>query len=57
VNLLQKRREQVAAVAKREAPTLFELKEDRRPIADRTAADAGISNLRSSPFSMRRAAP
>jgi hypothetical protein len=35
---LTRRREQLAAVAKSEQPALFELKEDRRPIADRTAA-------------------
>jgi hypothetical protein len=37
-DLLSKRREQLAAVAKSEQPTLFELKEDARPSADRTAA-------------------
>jgi hypothetical protein len=37
-DLVAKRREQLAAVAKSEQPALFELKEDRRPIADRTAA-------------------
>ena len=37
-DLLQLRREQCAAVAKREQPHLFPLKDDRRPIADRTAA-------------------
>jgi hypothetical protein len=37
--LLTRRREQLAAVAKSEQPTLFEMKDDRRPIADRTAAD------------------
>jgi hypothetical protein len=37
-DLLTRRREQLAAVAKGEQPALFELKEDRRPIADRTAA-------------------
>jgi hypothetical protein len=36
-DLLTRRREQLAAVAKSEQPPLFELKEDRRPIADRTA--------------------
>ena len=38
-DLLLKRREQLAAVAKSEQPALFELKEDKRPIADCTAAD------------------
>ena len=38
-DLVSRRREQLAAVAKSEQPALFELKEDRRPIADRTAAD------------------
>ena len=37
-DLLSIRREQLAAVAKSEQPPLFELKDDRRPIADRTAA-------------------
>ena len=36
--LLQLRREQVAAVARGEQPALFELKEDCRPIPERTAA-------------------
>lgn len=36
-DLLAKRREQLAAVAKTEQPPLFKMKEDRRPIADRTA--------------------
>ena len=35
---LQRRREQVAAGARVEQPALFELKEDRRPIPERTAA-------------------
>lgn len=37
-DLVSRRREQLAAVAKSEQPPLFDLKEDRRPIADRTAA-------------------
>ena len=37
-DLLIRRREQIAAVAKSEQPPLFELKDDRRPMADRTAA-------------------
>lgn len=37
-DLLQKRREQLAAVAKTEQPPLFEMKEDHRPITDRSAA-------------------
>lgn len=37
-DLLSKRREQLTANAKREQPLLFELKDDRRPPADRTAA-------------------
>jgi hypothetical protein len=36
--LLQRRREQVAAAAKVEQPVLFEMKEDSRPAAERTAA-------------------
>ena len=36
--LLQRRREQLAAAARVEQPALFELKEDRRPIPGRTAA-------------------
>ena len=36
--ILQRRREQVAAGARVEQPALFELKEDRRPIPERTAA-------------------
>ena len=36
--LLQRRREQVAAAGKVEQPALFELKEDCRPEAERTAA-------------------
>ena len=35
--LLQLRREQRMAQARAEQPTLFELKEDRRPVAERTA--------------------
>jgi hypothetical protein len=38
-DLLSRRREQLAALAKSEQPALFELREDRRPVADRTAAD------------------
>jgi hypothetical protein len=37
-SVLVRRREQIAAVAKSEQPLLFELKDDRRPTADRTAA-------------------
>jgi hypothetical protein len=37
-DVLQRRREQLLACAKAEQPPLFELKEDRRPEADRTAA-------------------
>ena len=37
-DLLTRRREQIAAAAKSEQPPLFELKDDRRPMADRTAA-------------------
>jgi hypothetical protein len=37
-DLVAKRREQLATKAKSEQPPLFELKDDRRPIADRTAA-------------------
>jgi hypothetical protein len=36
--LLQRRREQVAAAAKFEQPVLFELKKDCRPTPERTAA-------------------
>ena len=36
--LLQRRREQVAAAARVEQPALFELKEDSRPPSERTAA-------------------
>ena len=37
-DLLVRRREQIAAEAKGEQPALFDLKDDRRPIADRTSA-------------------
>ncbi len=37
-DLLTRRREQLAAVAKSEQPPLFEVKDDRRPTTDRTAA-------------------
>jgi hypothetical protein len=37
-DVLQRRREQLLACAKAEQPVLFELKEDHRPEADRTAA-------------------
>ncbi len=37
--LLQRRREQLAAAEKIEQPALFELKEDCRPLPERTAAD------------------
>ena len=36
-DLLERRGEQLATVSKGEQPALFELKEDRRPIADRSA--------------------
>jgi hypothetical protein len=36
--LLQRRREQLAAAARVDQPALFELKEDRRPLPERTAA-------------------
>jgi hypothetical protein len=36
--LLQRRREQVAAAARAEQPVLFEMKEDCRPASERTAA-------------------
>ena len=36
--LLQRRRDQLAAAEKTEQPALFELKEDCRPIPERTAA-------------------
>ena len=36
--LLQRRREQLAAAAKCEQPVLFEMKEDSRPASARTAA-------------------
>ena len=37
-DILQLRREQKKAQARGEQPTLFELKEDRRPAAERSAA-------------------
>ena len=37
-DLLQRRREQLVAAAKVEQPVLFELKEDRRPASQRSAA-------------------
>jgi hypothetical protein len=37
-DLLQRRREQLMAAARTEQPALFEIKEDRRPIPERTAA-------------------
>lgn len=37
-DLVQKRRQQKAAYAKAEQPALFELKDDRRLVADRSAA-------------------
>jgi len=37
-DLLQRRREQVAAAAKVEQLVLFEMKEDSRPASERTAA-------------------
>jgi hypothetical protein len=37
-DLVQRRREQVAAAAKVEQPVLFEMKEDSRPASERTAA-------------------
>ena len=36
--VLELRREQKKAHARAQQPTLFELKDDRRPLADRTAA-------------------
>ena len=36
-DVLQRRREQIAACAEPEQPALFELKEDHRPATDRTA--------------------
>jgi hypothetical protein len=36
--LVQRRREQVAAAARVEQPVLFEMKEDSRPASERTAA-------------------
>lgn len=36
--LLQLRREQRKAFARAQQPALFEIKEDRRPVAERTAA-------------------
>ncbi len=35
--LVQRRREQIAAAAKVEQPVLFEMKEDSRPASERTA--------------------
>lgn len=37
-DLLQQRRQQLAAARQVEQPTLFALREDCRPLADRTAA-------------------
>ncbi|MBF0562861.1 MAG: hypothetical protein HQL37_12775 [Alphaproteobacteria bacterium] len=37
--LLKRRKEQLATVAKAEQPVLFALREDSRPVAERTAAD------------------
>jgi hypothetical protein len=37
-DVLQRRREQLQACAQPEQPALFELREDRRPAADRTVA-------------------
>jgi len=37
-NLLQLRREQRKAQAQSQQPALFELKEDRRPLSERTAS-------------------
>jgi hypothetical protein len=37
-DLLQRRREQLMAAARTEQPVLFEIKEDRRPMPERTAA-------------------
>jgi len=37
-DLLQRRREQRIAAARTEQPVLFEIKEDRRPAPERTAA-------------------
>jgi len=38
-DLLELRRAQKKAQARAQQPPLFELKDDRRPVADRTAAD------------------
>jgi hypothetical protein len=37
-DVLQLRREQKKSHARRQQPALFELKDDRRPVAERTAA-------------------
>jgi len=37
-DLLQRRREQLMAATRTEQPVLFELKDDRRPIPERSAA-------------------
>ena len=37
--LLKRRKEQLAAVAKAEQPLLFALREDCRPVTERTASD------------------
>jgi hypothetical protein len=37
-DLLQRRREQLMAAVRTEQPALFELKDDRRPIPERSAA-------------------
>lgn len=37
--LVKRRREQVAAASKVEQPVLFEMKEDFRPLPERTAAE------------------
>jgi hypothetical protein len=47
-DVLQLRREQRKALAQAQQPTLFELKDDRRPAAERTAASR---YLEPSPFS------
>jgi hypothetical protein len=36
-DVLQRRREQIEACAEPEQPALFELREDHRPVSDRTA--------------------
>ena len=49
-DLLLCRREQLMATAKTEQPSLFEFKEDRRPVSERTVADATASPACSTRF-------